>query len=108
MIPPAATDAAHAAAAESTDYSSNFHPIGNVWSWAYRDGGLPENGDLAGYADKNIQRTSTTPTPTVPPTRARSTGDETATDSSPLPGHRSSLNIPSRFPHGRYAPVFVR
>jgi len=35
--------------------SSNFHPIGNVWSRAYRDGGLPEDGDLAAYADKNIQ-----------------------------------------------------
>ena len=35
--------------------SSNFHPIGNVWSRAYRDGGLPDDGDLAAYADKNIQ-----------------------------------------------------
>ncbi len=35
--------------------SSNFHPIGNVWSRAYRDGGLPEDGDMAAYADKNIQ-----------------------------------------------------
>ena len=35
--------------------SSNFHPIGNVWSQAYRDGGLPEDGDFAGYADKNTQ-----------------------------------------------------
>jgi nitrite reductase (NO-forming) len=41
--------------------SSNFHPIGNVWSRAYRDGGLPENGDFEAYADKNIQ------TMTVPP-----------------------------------------
>lgn len=37
------------------NYSSNFHPIGNVWSRAFRDGGLPEDGDLAAYADKNIQ-----------------------------------------------------
>ena len=35
--------------------SSNFHPIGNVWSRAYRDGGLPDDGDVAAYADKNIQ-----------------------------------------------------
>jgi nitrite reductase (NO-forming) len=35
--------------------SSNFHPIGNVWSRAYRDGGIPEDEDLAAYADKNIQ-----------------------------------------------------
>ena len=35
--------------------SSNFHPIGNVWSRAYRDGGLPEDGDFESYADKNIQ-----------------------------------------------------
>jgi nitrite reductase (NO-forming) len=35
--------------------SSNFHPIGNVWSEAYRDGGLPEDGDFGEYADKNIQ-----------------------------------------------------
>ena len=35
--------------------SSNFHPIGNVWSRAYRDGGLPEDDDFAGYADRNIQ-----------------------------------------------------
>ncbi|WP_336002639.1 copper-containing nitrite reductase [Halorientalis halophila] len=35
--------------------SSNFHPIGNVWSEAYRDGGLPEDEDLSAYADKNIQ-----------------------------------------------------
>jgi len=35
--------------------SSNFHPIGNVWARAYRDGGLPEEEDLAAYADKNIQ-----------------------------------------------------
>jgi nitrite reductase (NO-forming) len=35
--------------------SSNFHPIGNVWSRAYRDGGLPEDGDFEGYADRNIQ-----------------------------------------------------
>ncbi|AQL44005.1 nitrite reductase, copper-containing [Halorientalis sp. IM1011] len=35
--------------------SSNFHPIGNVWSEAYRDGGIPEDGDLSAYADKNIQ-----------------------------------------------------
>jgi nitrite reductase (NO-forming) len=35
--------------------SSNFHPIGNVWSRAYRDGGLPEDGDVAAYADKHIQ-----------------------------------------------------
>jgi len=33
----------------------NFHPIGNVWSRAYRDGGLPENGDFEAYADRNIQ-----------------------------------------------------
>jgi nitrite reductase (NO-forming) len=37
------------------NYSSNFHAIGNVWSRAYRDGGLPEDEDLAAYADKNIQ-----------------------------------------------------
>jgi nitrite reductase (NO-forming) len=37
------------------NYSSNFHPIGNVWSMAYRDGGLPEDGDFEGYADRNIQ-----------------------------------------------------
>ncbi|MFB6142221.1 MAG: copper-containing nitrite reductase [Halorientalis sp.] len=37
------------------NYSSNFHPIGNVWSRAYRDGGIPEEGDLAEYADMNIQ-----------------------------------------------------
>ena len=41
--------------------SSNFHPIGNVWTRAYRDGGLPTDEDLAQYADKNIQ------TMTVPP-----------------------------------------
>lgn len=35
--------------------SSNFHPIGNVWSRAYRDGGIPEDGDLDAYADRNIQ-----------------------------------------------------
>jgi len=35
--------------------SSNFHPIGNVWSRAYRDGGLPQDGDFEAYADKNIQ-----------------------------------------------------
>lgn len=35
--------------------SSNFHPIGNVWSRAYRDGGLPEDGNYEAYADKNIQ-----------------------------------------------------
>jgi nitrite reductase (NO-forming) len=35
--------------------SSNFHPIGNVWSRAYRDGGLPEDGDFESYADRNIQ-----------------------------------------------------
>ena len=35
--------------------SSNFHPIGNVWSRAYRDGGLPEDGDFEGYAERNIQ-----------------------------------------------------
>jgi nitrite reductase (NO-forming) len=35
--------------------SSNFHPIGNVWNRAYRDGGLPEDGDYEAYADKNIQ-----------------------------------------------------
>jgi nitrite reductase (NO-forming) len=29
--------------------------IGNVWSRAYRDGGLPEDGELEAYADKNIQ-----------------------------------------------------
>jgi len=37
------------------NYSSNFHPIGNVWSRAYRDGGIPDDGDVAAYADKNIQ-----------------------------------------------------
>jgi nitrite reductase (NO-forming) len=37
------------------NYSSNFHPIGNVWSRAYRDGGLPEDGDFEAYADKNVQ-----------------------------------------------------
>ncbi|MFB6233090.1 MAG: copper-containing nitrite reductase [Haloarculaceae archaeon] len=37
------------------NYSSNFHAIGNVWSRAYRDGGLPEDEDPAAYADKNIQ-----------------------------------------------------
>jgi nitrite reductase (NO-forming) len=35
--------------------SSNFHPIGNVWSRAYRDGGLPDDESLEAYADKNIQ-----------------------------------------------------
>lgn len=35
--------------------SSNFHPIGNVWKRAYRDGGLPTDEDLAKYAEKNIQ-----------------------------------------------------
>lgn len=35
--------------------SSNFHAIGNVWSRAYRDGGLPEDEPLEAYADKNIQ-----------------------------------------------------
>ncbi len=35
--------------------SSNFHPIGNVWSRAYRDGGIPADGDLEAYADKHIQ-----------------------------------------------------
>ena len=43
------------------NYSSNFHAIGNVWSRAYRDGGLPEDGDVAASADRNIQ------TMTVPP-----------------------------------------
>jgi nitrite reductase (NO-forming) len=37
------------------NYSSNFHPIGNVWSRAYRGGGLPEDEDLEAYADKNIR-----------------------------------------------------
>jgi nitrite reductase (NO-forming) len=37
------------------NFSSNFHPIGNVWSEAYRDGGLPEDGEFDAYADKNIQ-----------------------------------------------------
>ena len=37
------------------NYSSNFHPIGNVWKRAYRDGGVPEDGDFEAYADKNIQ-----------------------------------------------------
>ncbi|PSQ16439.1 nitrite reductase, copper-containing [Halobacteriales archaeon QS_8_69_26] len=35
--------------------SSNFHPIGNVWARAYRDGGLPEEGPFDEYADRNIQ-----------------------------------------------------
>lgn len=35
--------------------SSNFHPIGNVWSRAYRDGGVPADGDVEAYANKNIQ-----------------------------------------------------
>ncbi|MHB9285980.1 copper-containing nitrite reductase [Halobacteriales archaeon Cl-PHB] len=37
------------------NYSSNFHPIGNVWSEAYRDGGIPTDQDPSAYADKNIQ-----------------------------------------------------
>ncbi len=37
------------------NYSSNFHPIGNVWSRAYRDGGIPAEDDLEAYADKHIQ-----------------------------------------------------
>ncbi|WP_435118124.1 copper-containing nitrite reductase [Halolamina sp. C58] len=37
------------------NYSSNFHPIGNVWSRAYRDGALPENGDLEAAAERNVQ-----------------------------------------------------
>lgn len=37
------------------DPDSNFHLIGNIWSQAYRDGGPPQCGDLASYADKNIQ-----------------------------------------------------
>jgi nitrite reductase (NO-forming) len=41
--------------------SSNFHPIGNVWSRGYRDGGLPADGDLEAAAEKHIQ------TMTVPP-----------------------------------------
>lgn len=43
------------------NYSSNFHPIGNVWKRAYRDGGVPEEGNVDAYADRNIQ------TMTVPP-----------------------------------------
>ncbi len=35
--------------------SSNFHPIGNVWTRAYRDGGLPDDGEFEAYADPNIQ-----------------------------------------------------
>jgi len=35
--------------------SSNFHPIGNVWSRAYRDGGLPAEGDPEAHASRNIQ-----------------------------------------------------
>jgi nitrite reductase (NO-forming) len=35
--------------------SSNFHPIGNVWSRAYRDGGLPSEGDVTAAAERNIQ-----------------------------------------------------
>jgi nitrite reductase (NO-forming) len=34
--------------------SSNFHPIGNVWARAYRDGGLPES-DVEGAAEHNVQ-----------------------------------------------------
>ncbi len=34
--------------------SSNFHPIGNVWSRAYRDGGLPEE-NVESAAEHNIQ-----------------------------------------------------
>jgi len=41
--------------------SSNFHPIGNVWSRAYRDGGLPADGDVEAYADKNIQTMNVPP-----------------------------------------------
>jgi nitrite reductase (NO-forming) len=37
------------------NYSSNFHPIGNVWSRAYRDGGVPDDGEFDAYADRNIQ-----------------------------------------------------
>jgi nitrite reductase (NO-forming) len=37
------------------NYSSNFHPIGNIWSRAYRDGGLPMDGDFEAVADRNIQ-----------------------------------------------------
>jgi nitrite reductase (NO-forming) len=40
--------------------SSNFHLIGNVWSRAYRDGGLPED-DVESAAERNVQ------TMTVPP-----------------------------------------
>jgi len=41
--------------------SSNFHPIGNVWHRAYRDGGIPEDGDFEAYADKNIQTVKVPP-----------------------------------------------
>jgi nitrite reductase (NO-forming) len=34
--------------------SSNFHPIGNVWSRAYRDGALPET-DVEDAAERHVQ-----------------------------------------------------
>jgi nitrite reductase (NO-forming) len=40
---------------------SNVHPIGNVWSRAYRDGGVPDDGDFEAYADKNIQTVNVLP-----------------------------------------------
>jgi len=43
------------------DVSGNFHPMGNVRSRAYRDGGLPDDGEFEAYADKDIKRM------TVPP-----------------------------------------
>jgi len=43
-----------------SNLSSNFHPIGNVWSRAYRDGGLPEE-DVAGAAERNIQTMAVPP-----------------------------------------------
>jgi nitrite reductase (NO-forming) len=43
------------------NYSSNFHPIGNVWNRAYRDGSVPEDGDFEASAEKNIQTVKVPP-----------------------------------------------
>jgi len=40
--------------------TSSFHPIGNVWSRAYRDGGLPSEG-VEGAAEHNVQTMSVPP-----------------------------------------------
>lgn len=35
--------------------SSNFHPIGNVWSQAFRDGAIPQDGNLQKTVEHNVQ-----------------------------------------------------